>query len=323
MKNELVSVIMSVYKEPIEWVKESIDSILNQTYKNIEFIIVLDNPEYYEVKKLLFDYQNKDERIKILINNKNEGLIFSLNKALSVANGKYIARMDADDISHKERLEKQLNYLLKNNLDLIGSNVNLFNENGIFFTTDKLLTHKYIKKLLSKGTIGIIHPTFFVKKEVYDKLNGYSKALHVEDKEFLARVICNGFKVGNIKDVLLDYRYNDKSITKTNAIYVYIMGEYVTKVFNRCLKHKKYDFDENIINSLRINNLIKDKFNKKQILMGDARKYLRDKNYLMFFYKMLKAFFIAPNSTISSIKINFYLKLYKFMESIEIRFKEK
>ena len=99
-----VSVIMSTYKEPIEWIQQSVDSILNQTYKNLEFIIIVDNPEYAELVSLLNDYADSDDRISVVVNNNNIGLVKSLNKALSFCTGEYVARMDADDISLPERL---------------------------------------------------------------------------------------------------------------------------------------------------------------------------------------------------------------------------
>jgi glycosyltransferase involved in cell wall biosynthesis len=186
---------MSVYNEKESWIKEAIESILNQTYKNLEFIIVIDNPIREDIIKVIKEYVKKDNRINYFINEKNMGLVYSLNRALKHCNGEYIARMDADDISHVNRFELQLNYLEENNLDLIGCNVNLFNEEGIFYTTNKLLTHKYIKKLLTYGTIGIVHPTFFGREEVFRKLNGYKNAFHAEDMEFLARIFCNDFRV--------------------------------------------------------------------------------------------------------------------------------
>jgi glycosyltransferase involved in cell wall biosynthesis len=308
---------MSVYNEKQNWLRESIESIVNQTYKNIEFIIVIDNPQREDLIKIIKEYAKKDKRIKYFINEKNMGLVYSLNRALEYCNGEFIARIDADDISHFNRFEKQLEYLKKNNLDLIGSNVNLFNENGTFYTTNKLLTHKYIKKLLSFGAIGIVHPTFFGRKEVFKKLNGYKNAFHVEDKEFLARVICNGFKVGNIKDVLLDYRYNNQSITKTNAIYTFYIGNYITNVFKKCLKTGNYEFNDNYLKDLNITPEKKIKFNKRQILMGEAREKLKEKKYLMFVYKLVKALFYESKSTFDSIRINLLFLILRKLEQIE------
>lgn len=310
----LVSVIMSVYNEEKKWLIEAVESIIKQTHSNLEFIIVLDNPENKVLKSVLLAYKEEDVRIKLIINEKNLGLVESLNKALSYCNGSYVARMDADDISYPNRLQKQLDYILINNLDLLGANIKLFkNEKEYFYITDKLLSHKYLKKLLSVGTIGIVHPTFFVKKEVYDKLNGYNLAHHAEDQEFLARVIFYGYQVGNMPDILLDCRYNDKSITKSHAIYVYKMAAYVVKVFNAALKSGEYNFDNEYYNKILISEKEKINYNKKQILLGDARKELYDKNYLRLVYKMIKAAYYSP-TVFTSIKINFFLKWYKFLE---------
>lgn len=315
----LVSVIMSVYNEKPKWLKKSIDSILNQTYSNFEFIIVLDNPENSELKYILDEYKSKDSRVKVLINEVNKGLVFSLNKALNECIGQYIARMDADDISYPDRLEKQIKYLIDNNLDLIGSNITLFkNDREIFYKTNKLLTHKYLTKLLSIGTIGIVHPTFFAKKEVFDKLNGYKNAFHAEDMEFLGRLIFHGFKVGNIKEVLFDCRYSENSITKTNAFLMYKTAQYCTKIFKQSLKTGQYTFDDNYKNDFVFNDKEKNNFNKKIILMAKAREKLNEKKYIDAIYKIIKASFYST-SVFTSIKINLFLKIYKFLENIELK----
>ncbi len=115
MEKNLVSVIMSTKDTEENMLKEAINSILNQTYKNIEFIIVCDGSEenYNYIKKL------KDKRIKIIKNVSTIGLTKSLNKGLKIAKGKYIARMDSDDISSKNRLKWQIEYLEKHlNVDI-------------------------------------------------------------------------------------------------------------------------------------------------------------------------------------------------------------
>jgi len=319
MNSDLISVIMSIYNEKIEWLKESIDSILNQTYKNIEFIIIIDNPDYQEAIDLVAKYAKNDNRIKYFVNNQNKGLIYSLNRALKISSGKYIARMDADDISYLDRLQKQLEYLKSKNLDLIGSNINLFNENGIFYTTNKLITHNYLKKLLYFGTIGIVHPTFFGKKEIFDKLKGYNyNALHTEDKEFLVRAICNGYRVGNIKDILLNCRYNNKSITKSNAIYIDKIGRLITKNFKKCLETHKYIFGENLIKKIKVTEKEKMKFNKKQIYMTKAREALNSKSYILFIYNLIIAVFYSK-SAFTSIKINLIFRSLKLIENIELK----
>lgn len=109
-----ISVIMSVYKESLEWIQKSIDSILMQSFDDFEFIIVVDNPYYEEVNELLKEYESKDNRVIIIQNKVNIGLTKSLNKAIHRARGKYIARMDADDISLENRFDVQFHFLENN-----------------------------------------------------------------------------------------------------------------------------------------------------------------------------------------------------------------
>lgn len=102
-KTPKISVIMSAYNESFDELNKSIDSIINQTYQNIEFIIVSDNPENKNIKMAV--QAANDQRIKFIENKENIGLVQSLNRAISKATGKFIARMDADDISRKNRLK--------------------------------------------------------------------------------------------------------------------------------------------------------------------------------------------------------------------------
>ena len=102
---------MGVYNEKISWLNESVESILNQTYRNFEFIIIDDNPDNKEIKNYLLNLKQRDERIIIIFNDCNIGLTKSLNKGLEMATGEFVARMDADDISINTRFERQISYL--------------------------------------------------------------------------------------------------------------------------------------------------------------------------------------------------------------------
>ena len=165
-----ISVIMSTYNETEEELLLSIDSILNQSYKNIEFIIVNDNPKNVNIMNAI--KKRNDKRIKVIVNDTNKGLVDSLNIALDNATGKVIARMDADDIAEPFRLEKQMTYLNENRMDLIGCNIrildatNLEEENIMRFPKNK------IARFIKWGNC-LAHPTWIGRKEVFDSLNGY------------------------------------------------------------------------------------------------------------------------------------------------------
>ncbi len=312
-----ISVIMSVYREHSDWLVASIESIRQQTYTDLEFIIVIDDPENQELISIVRSYALKDKRIKYFVNDENRGLVYSLNKALKHVRGEYIARMDADDISNLSRLEKQLHYLQENKLDMIGTNVRLFRkENDFFYTTDKLLTHKYLKKMLAYGAIGIVHPTFFGKAIVFKTLNGYSDVRYVEDMDFLARALCKGYKVGNMKEALLDCRYRNDSVTKTYAYRMYINSRWVTRVFRQCLKSGIYVLRQKE-NKYRQSVGQADNFNKKQLLMVEAREAWADGKYINFLLKIVQATY-SSRSVFYSLKINIILKILKLFENREL-----
>lgn len=207
-----ISVIMSTYKEPIEWIRRAIESILNQTYKNLEFIIVVDAPTYKELISLLNNYKDKDDRVKVVVNDSNIGLVESLNKALSLCNGSYVARMDADDISLPERLTRQIEYMNKEKYDLVGCFYEIFYEERVLRIAEVAKTSEVCAKILQYESCSA-HPAWLVRKKVFDELGGYRNFDACEDYDFLIRTSLAGYKIGNVPEVLFRYRDNPKSIS--------------------------------------------------------------------------------------------------------------
>ena len=156
-----ISVIMSAYNESFDELSRSIDSIINQTYKNIEFIIVSDNPENKEIKKAV--QVANDQRIKYLENKENVGLVQSLNRAISEATGSIITRMDADDISKKTRLKDELQYMQQNNLDIVGTFIEIIDEKGVVQKETMRFpgTAAHVKLFMRWGSC-LAHPTWMV-----------------------------------------------------------------------------------------------------------------------------------------------------------------
>ena len=151
MDSPKVSVIMSVYNGE-KYLKEAINSILNQTFKDYEFIIVNDASTDKSIK-ILEEYAKKDNRIGLIHNEKNIGLTRSLNKAIKSANGAYIARQDADDISLPPRLEEEVNFLDKHpTVGLVGSYAWMIDEKGKILSDFKICTdNEDIKKKIVNG----------------------------------------------------------------------------------------------------------------------------------------------------------------------------
>lgn len=212
----VVSVIMSVYNEPLEWLHQSINSILQQTFNDYEFIILCDNPSYFEGISLLNEYAKKDSRIILIFNEMNIGLTKSLNKGLSVAKGEYIARMDADDFSMPERFEKQLLYMTNHpEMDLCHTNYAYINENSIIkcrrvsdirsATQDYLFWHN-----------NIAHPTVMFRRKVLGfRRPLYNEGIRVgQDYELWTVLTAEGYNFGFVDDVLLQYRLSINQISK-------------------------------------------------------------------------------------------------------------
>ena len=214
-----ISVIMSVYNDPLDYLEASIRSILSQTYKDFEFNICVDGiKENTKQLKRIKELQKNDSRIKIHTNTKNQGLTKSLNRLIELSNGKYIARMDSDDISLPKRLEKQAKFMEKNKeIILLGGQVGFINSKG------QNITHIRPPMLRSNRAIRTIHPIFnqfihscfFLRASAmkeegirYDERFKYS-----QDYELSLRIISQGLKVSNLKDKILLYRINNKSIS--------------------------------------------------------------------------------------------------------------
>ena len=229
----MISIIMSTYKEEENLLRESIESILNQTYKDFEFIIILDHPENDLHKRIIEKYSKIDNRIRFFVNEKNIGLTGSLNRGLSLAKGEYIARMDADDISLPYSLERQLEYIKKNQYDLIGGITQMIDEDGnSIYSIQKVPTDfNKIKKALRYGQC-IAHPTWLGRKEVFDYLNGYRNIPFCEDFDFTLRVVLNGFKISNLNETVLKYRMTKNSISRNNLYDQYLYMKYITNEYS-------------------------------------------------------------------------------------------
>ncbi|MDE6717326.1 MAG: glycosyltransferase [Muribaculaceae bacterium] len=218
INNPSVSILMSVYKEPLEWIGVSIESILNQTFTDFEFIIVNDNPESKELNVFLKSYSEKDKRIRIIRNETNSGLTKSLNNGLDASTGKYIARMDADDFSLPDRLEFQVRYM-EENPDVIASSALAHSWDGekkkdaIFRPT----SHKDIESYIYTSS-PFIHPLLIVRSEVLKSYGiRYDESYKVSQDYKLAADL---FKIGNITNLdkyLLLYRESQNQISKAKG----------------------------------------------------------------------------------------------------------
>lgn len=236
----MISVIMSVYSEPLEWIQESIDSILQQTFNDFEFIIINDNPNRQELYAFLQRNKAKDKRIDIINNSVNIGLTKSLNIGVGKAQGKFIARMDADDISVPCRFEKQLQFLNNNpGIGVCGSSIQLFGEQTgvIRYPVENDEMFLFIESCFA-------HPTVMARSDIF-KSNKYNESIKVaQDYDLWTTLKGLGVQFGNIKDPLLHYRRSKIQISSSKReLQMEVSRQIRRRAFDDYCKHKNVDFE--------------------------------------------------------------------------------
>jgi glycosyltransferase involved in cell wall biosynthesis len=202
-KKPLISIIMPCYNAA-NFLKAAIQSILSQTYSRWELIII-DDASTDSTSKILKLY-SRFSKIKVFKNRQNLGVAGSLNRALKLAKGKYIARMDADDLSHPTRLQKQLDFF-QSHSGLIACGVQTEIINGQnqttgtrSFPTGSQACHDYLML-----TSPILHPTLMAKASIYKKIGYQTKYKTAEDWDLYFKLIKFG-QLGNLPDTLYSYR---------------------------------------------------------------------------------------------------------------------
>ena len=231
-----ISVIMSVYNDS-KYLEKSIESILNQTYNDFEFIICNDCSSDDSLS-IIEKYAMLDKRIVIINNQDNLGLATSLNKCLDIAKGEFIARMDSDDISLPNRFKEELDFLKTHSeIAVVGCKCNVIDDLGE--KRKEFLIHEGEVTLLDaiKKT-QIIHPTVMMRKSALLKVSGYTvdeKTQRAEDYDLWCKLLEKGYKIFNIDRILFLYREGISGIKKRK--YRYRIQEYQLKKY--WMKKKK------------------------------------------------------------------------------------
>ena len=204
---------MPVYNTKEEYLRASIESILNQTFTDFEFIIVNDGSTN-NAEEVILSY--KDNRIKY-VKQENQGIVGALNNAWSKASGKYIARMDSDDIAYPERFAKQVNFLEENpEYSLVGSWAKIIPSKNII----KLPQDIKIMDLLADCMF--IHPSIMFNKADFEKFNlQYETGFEYAEDYCLYANAVKHLKMTNLQEVLLDYRvYLENSSSKNRDVRI-------------------------------------------------------------------------------------------------------
>lgn len=221
----LISVLMSVYNTPVDFLTRAVDSILKQSYQKWELIIVDDASDDTAVLDYLENMLCQDDRIRLIHNQTNMGLTKSLNIGLACCRGKYVARMDSDDISIPSRFEQQVSFLESNpNVSLVGSEILLFGdhvESRESAYSHLVNDHPEVYKIRSlMQHSGPAHPTFCIRADFLHEhdIKYREEILKAQDYGLMADILMHEGEIRVIKEPLLKYRIHDGQITSEAGI---------------------------------------------------------------------------------------------------------
>lgn len=207
----MVSVLLCFYNEKIEYLQNAINSIIHQTYNNIEFVIVSDNPNNYALNAYIRSIT--DKRIKFIENPTNLGLTKSLNIGLKMCRGSYVVRMDADDISLPDRIEKQVAYMDAHpEVTACGGKALAINEYDEVISKINVPTNQRIFKYYALFASPIIHPTVIIRTSQDISIQYDETFRYAQDYALWVSLLSQNYVLSNIDDVILKYRYSKNQI---------------------------------------------------------------------------------------------------------------
>ena len=222
---DLISVIIPYYKKK-EYIISSINSVLNQTYKNLEIIIIYDDLNKEDLN-LLKKIKKKDKRIKIYINKKNLGAGRSRNKGIKLSKGIFVAFLDSDDLWKKNKLKKQIFFMKKNGINASHTSYTIINSNNKIIGSRNAKDMSY-KLLLKSCDIGL--STVVLKKEIITSKIKFANIKTKEDYVLWLKITFNNNKIFALKDNLTKWRKLEDSLSSSK----------LQKIYDGYLVYRKY-----------------------------------------------------------------------------------
>jgi len=208
---DLVSVIIPFYKKK-KYIQETVDSILKQTYENIEILIVYDDLEKDDLNFLRENFSD-NHKIRIIVNDKNLGAGLSRNKGIAAAKGSYIGFIDADDLWSKEKITKQISYMKKNNFQISHTSYEIISEEGTILSTRKSRHFDNYKKILTSCDIGL--SSVLLKKELITEEIKFANLKTKEDFVLWLKILKSGFEIGALEESLMSWRKTKGSLSSS------------------------------------------------------------------------------------------------------------
>jgi glycosyltransferase involved in cell wall biosynthesis len=224
---------MTVYNGE-KYIRDAVDSILGQTLSDFELIIIDDDSRDRTVE-VLKDYSLRDSRVKIIVNDTNIGFTQSLNRGIWQARGRYIARMDGDDIVHPERFARQVNFLEQNeSVFIVGTYCYWINDDKqVIGQLIPLTDYRDMKKNLLGKCIAV-HSSIIVRRELFDRIGLYDPRPIVEDElDLYARALKKDLKIANIPEFLMWRRAGGKTLSVSGRVWTFrVRAKYLPSFFS-------------------------------------------------------------------------------------------
>lgn len=203
MENGKISVIIPVWHPNIDQLKKCLNSVIKQTYVNLEIILIYRKSEGFDDKfyHLINEY-HEEKRLKV-IEGKSKGFVNALNEGILNSNGEFIGRLDADDYCKIERFEKQLEFKKIHNYNIVGTWAYSISEDGkIIGKIEPPTSHFDIRKKMMFHC-PLLHPTILMDRKMLDDIGLYDPSfIHAEDYELYFRAMSRNYKFGNVPDHL-------------------------------------------------------------------------------------------------------------------------
>ena len=208
---DLVSVIIPFYKKR-KFICETVSSILEQTYKNIEIVIIYDDPEKDDLNFLRKNFSEND-KIRIIVNNRNLGAGLSRNKGIASAKGIYVGFIDADDLWSKEKISKQITFMKKNNFQVSHTSYKIISEEGEILNTRKSKYFNNYKNILTSCDIGL--SSVLLKKTLITEEIKFANLKTKEDFVLWLKILKSGFEIGAVEEPLMSWRKTKGSLSSS------------------------------------------------------------------------------------------------------------
>jgi glycosyltransferase involved in cell wall biosynthesis len=236
-----VSVILPVYNAE-KYIKSALYSLINQSYDNFE-IIIIDDCSTDNSFFICLELAQSNKKIKLLQLKQNSGIVGALNYGINHAGGEYIARMDADDICFPQRLAKQVDFLECNpDIGLCGTSISVIDDNGGFLYAPDIVTDPLKLATLLKWISPIAHPTWMVRKNIFDEIGLYRELAPAEDYDFLLRVNKSEWKISNLDYIGIQYRLSTTSTASNKALFQRKAFNFAKRLNSRNLVYTRQSF---------------------------------------------------------------------------------